>query len=51
MEPLVTVGICVRNGEKTLGNAVESVINQDCPSGMFEILFVDDMEALIEHLK
>ena len=42
MEPLVTVGICVRNGEKMLGDAVNSVINQDFPNDLLQIVFVDD---------
>jgi glycosyltransferase involved in cell wall biosynthesis len=42
MEPLVTVGICVRNGEKMLGDAVNSVINQDFPRDLLQIVFVDD---------
>ncbi|MGA2385815.1 MAG: glycosyltransferase [Candidatus Bathyarchaeia archaeon] len=42
METLVTVGICVRNGENMLRNAVESVINQDFPHERLQIIFVDD---------
>ncbi len=42
METLVTVGICVRNGENMLQNAVESVINQDFPSEQLQVIFVDD---------
>lgn len=42
MKPLVTIGICVRNGEGMLQNAVESVINQDFPRERLQIIFVDD---------
>lgn len=42
MKPLVTVGICVRNGERLLRNAVDSIINQDFPSEQLQIIFVDD---------
>jgi glycosyltransferase involved in cell wall biosynthesis len=42
MKPLVTVGICVRNGEKMLRSAVDSVINQDFPHEQLQIIFVDD---------
>ena len=42
MEPIVTVGICVRNGENMLKNAVDSVITQDFPSDQLQIIFVDD---------
>jgi len=42
MKPLVTVGICVRNGERMLPNAVDSIINQDFPLENLQIIFVDD---------
>ncbi len=42
MNPLVTVGICVRNGEDMLPNAVESILNQTFPSEQTQIIFVDD---------
>ncbi len=42
MSFLVTVGICVRNGEKMLPNAVDSIINQDFPAQQLQIIFVDD---------
>ncbi len=42
MKPLVTVGICVRNGEGMLQNAAKSVINQDYPSDRLQLIFVDD---------
>jgi glycosyltransferase involved in cell wall biosynthesis len=42
MKPEVTIGICARNSEKTLAYAIESVIAQDFPHELIEILFVDD---------
>ena len=42
MKPLVTVGICVRNGENMLRNAVNSIINQDFPHEQLQVVFVDD---------
>ncbi|MEM3360147.1 MAG: glycosyltransferase [Candidatus Bathyarchaeia archaeon] len=40
--PKVTVGVCVRNCENTIGKAIESIINQDYPHDFMEIIFVDD---------
>lgn len=42
MKPIVTVGMCLRNCEKTLKDAIESVIKQDFPHELMEIIFVDD---------
>ncbi len=42
MKPILTVGICVRNGEKMLPNAVESIVNQDFPQEQLQVIFVDD---------
>jgi len=39
---LVTVGICVKNGEKTILDALKSVIDQDFPKTEIEIIIVDD---------
>jgi glycosyltransferase involved in cell wall biosynthesis len=39
---LVTIGICVRNGEKMLPNAVNSILEQDFPSEQMQVIFVDD---------
>jgi glycosyltransferase involved in cell wall biosynthesis len=38
----VTIGVCVKNSEKTLANAIESIINQDYPHERMELVFVDD---------
>jgi glycosyltransferase involved in cell wall biosynthesis len=42
MKPKVTIGICVRNGAITLHKAIDSVIAQDYPHELMEIIFVDD---------
>jgi glycosyltransferase involved in cell wall biosynthesis len=42
MPPEVTVGICARNSEKTIGEAINSVAKQDFPHELMEIIFVDD---------
>ncbi len=39
---LVTIGICVRNGENMLPAAVESILQQDFPSERLQVIFVDD---------
>jgi glycosyltransferase involved in cell wall biosynthesis len=38
----VTIGICVKNGEATLGAAIESIMTQDYPHDKLEIVIVDD---------
>jgi glycosyltransferase involved in cell wall biosynthesis len=42
LKPVITVGLCVRNGECLLRNAVDSIINQDFPSEKVQVIFVDD---------
>lgn len=42
MRTIVTIGMCVRNCENLLGDAVSSVIEQDFPHELMEIVFVDD---------
>ncbi len=42
MKPVVTVGICVRNGESMLRNAVDSILSQDFPREKLQVIFVDD---------
>ncbi|MEM3551747.1 MAG: glycosyltransferase [Candidatus Bathyarchaeia archaeon] len=37
----VTVGMCVKNSEKTVKEAIESVLNQDFPKELMEIIIVD----------
>ena len=42
MKPIVTIGICVRNSEKTIGNAIKSVMKQDFPHDKIQLVIVDD---------
>jgi len=41
---LVTIGICSRNSENTIRDAIESVLAQDFAKENMEIIFVDDSE-------
>lgn len=40
--PVVTIGICVRNAEATIKEAINSVLIQDFPHEFMEVIFVDD---------
>jgi len=42
MKPAVTVGICARNSVSTLQNTIDSVVSQDFPHELMEVIFVDD---------
>jgi glycosyltransferase involved in cell wall biosynthesis len=42
VKPIVTIGVCVRNSASTLREAIESVISQDFPHELMEVIFVDD---------
>lgn len=42
MAIVVTIGICVRDCEKSIKTVLESVANQDFPSNQMEVIFVDD---------
>jgi glycosyltransferase involved in cell wall biosynthesis len=42
LKPKVTIGVCVRNCEKTISEAIESIIIQDYPHELMEVIFVDD---------
>jgi len=42
MKTKVTIGVCVKNGEKALADALESVISQDYPHELMEVIMVDD---------
>jgi glycosyltransferase involved in cell wall biosynthesis len=37
----VTIGICVKNGEATIGKCIDSVLDQDYPHQLMEIVVVD----------
>lgn len=41
-KPVVTIGVCVKNSASTLREAIESIVNQDFPHELMEIIFVDD---------
>lgn len=41
-KPVVTIGICARNAERTIRQAIDSVFAQDFPEESMEIIFVDD---------
>ena len=38
----VTIGVCVKNCETTIKDAIGSIINQDFPYELVEVIFVDD---------
>lgn len=40
-KPKVSVGICVKDGADSIGEAVDSVLSQDYPHTLMEILLVD----------
>jgi glycosyltransferase involved in cell wall biosynthesis len=40
--PFMSIVICVLNGERGLGRAIESLLAQDYPKDRFEIIIVDD---------
>ena len=42
MTPKVTIGVCVRNCEASVKEAIVSVLDQDFPHELMEIIFVDD---------
>jgi glycosyltransferase involved in cell wall biosynthesis len=42
MKTIITIGVCARNCENTLGNTLNSIINQDFPHEKMEMIFVDD---------
>lgn len=42
MKPKVTVGVCARNCEVLVSDALESVARQDFPHALMEIIVVDD---------
>ena len=42
MNSKVTIGVCVRNAERFIGEAIESVIAQNFPQNEMRVVFVDD---------
>lgn len=39
---MVTIGVCVRNCSSTIGRAIKSIITQDFPHELIEVILVDD---------
>jgi len=42
MKPIATIGVCVRNCEATIKEVINSIINQDFPHELMEVIIVDD---------
>jgi len=42
MKPKVTIGVCVRNCEEYVAEAIRSISDQDFPHELIEAIFVDD---------
>ncbi len=42
MRYVVTIGVCVKNGSHSILNALESVMAQDFPHALIEVIIVDD---------
>lgn len=42
MKPKITIGVCVRNSAATIREAIKSIICQEFPHGLMEVIFVDD---------
>jgi len=41
MNNIVTVGICMRNAQDTIGETLNAVLNQDYPTELVEVIVVD----------
>ena len=41
-KPRVTIGVCVRNSARTIRETIESIVGQDFPHELMEVIFVDD---------
>lgn len=42
LSSMVTIGVCVRNCSSTIRRAIESILAQDYPHELMEVIFVDD---------
>jgi len=42
MKPKVTIAICVRNSQQFVREAISSILDQDFPHDLMEVIFVDD---------
>lgn len=51
--PYITIGVCVRNCERTIMNTIHSIIYQDYPHQKMELIIVDDgsTDRTFEYLK
>ena len=41
MDPKVTIGVCVKDSEKTIKESVDSIINQKYPAELIQVIIVD----------
>ena len=44
MKPEVTLGICVRNCERFIGEAIDSIMTQDYPHDKIRLVFIDESD-------
>lgn len=42
VKPIVTIGVCVKDCEKSIKETIESIVAQDFSNDLMEIIFVDD---------
>jgi glycosyltransferase involved in cell wall biosynthesis len=42
LETKVTIGVCVKDSALTIGRVIDSLVSQDFPHGLAEVIFVDD---------
>jgi len=42
MKPNVSIGVCVKNCEDFIEDAIDSIMKQDYPHRLMEVIFVDD---------
>ncbi len=42
MKPKITIGVCVKDSESYVKDAIQSILSQDFPHKMLEVIFVDD---------
>ena len=41
-KPILTIGLCAKNSERTISLAIDSIFRQDFPHDLIEIIFVND---------
>ncbi|MEM3765639.1 MAG: glycosyltransferase [Candidatus Bathyarchaeia archaeon] len=42
MKPKITIGVCVKDGEHLIEYAIKSILGQDYPHELMQVIFVDD---------